>query len=106
MASSSKGSGGLKGLLKTTGRFCYSVAITASKQGKNWLAFGYTLIGHTAFGIATTSMIVLMPLLFEIARETQVSNKRIKSCLFLHSTSFSHSLLLVLFYERTCRMTR
>jgi hypothetical protein len=68
------GSGGLKGLLKSTGRFCYSTVVTISKNSKDWMATGYTLIGHTAFGIATTTMIVLMPLLFEIARETQVRN--------------------------------
>lgn len=65
-------SGGLKGFFQRTGRFCYSTVVTIRGQSKVWMKTGYHLIGSTAFGIATTSMIVLMPLLFEIAREAQV----------------------------------
>jgi hypothetical protein len=67
MASLSK-SGGLKGLIQRTGKFFYAGGLYARDAAK----VGYKLGGSVAFAVATTSMVVLMPLLFEIAREGQV----------------------------------
>jgi hypothetical protein len=66
-----KKSGGLKGILQRTGKFFYSGGLYAYQFAK----VGYVYGGKVAFSVATTSMIVLMPLLFEIAREGQVRIK-------------------------------
>ncbi|GAX24253.1 hypothetical protein FisN_4Hh046 [Fistulifera solaris] len=63
-----KKSGGLKGILQRTGKFFYSGGLYAYQFAK----VGYVYGGKVAFSVATTSMIVLMPLLFEIAREGQM----------------------------------
>lgn len=61
-------SGGLKGMIQRTGKFFYTGGLYAYQFAK----VGYVYGGKVAFSVATTSMIVLMPLLFEIAREGQV----------------------------------
>jgi hypothetical protein len=65
-------SGGLKGAIQRTGKFFFSTGMYARDTGFVLLKYGYSVGGKVAFSIATTSMIVLMPLLFEIAREGQV----------------------------------
>lgn len=47
----------------------------AKEKGYALAKYGYTVGGGIAFALATTSMVVLMPLLFEIAREGQVGAK-------------------------------
>jgi len=61
-------SGGVKGFLQRTGKFFYSGGVWAYDACK----VGYIYGGKFAFALATTSMLVLMPLLFEIAREGHV----------------------------------
>ena len=61
--------GGLKGIIQKTGKFFYAQGVWAYSAAK----VGYRYGGQIAFAVATTSMITLMPLLFEIARESQVS---------------------------------
>jgi hypothetical protein len=65
-------SGGLKGVIQKTGKFFYASGMYARDTGSVLLKYSYRVGGKVAFSIATTSMIVLMPLLFEIAREGQV----------------------------------
>jgi hypothetical protein len=65
-------SGGLKGAIQRTGKFFFATGMYARDTGGVLLKYGYKMGGKVAFSIATTSMIVLMPLLFEIAREGQV----------------------------------
>jgi hypothetical protein len=72
MASSKPTTGGLKGLLQRTGKSFYSGGLFARDSVVVAVKTGYRMGGKLAFAIATTSMIVLMPLLFEIAREGQV----------------------------------
>jgi hypothetical protein len=69
---SSKRSGGLKGFLRQTGAFLYEGSLIVRQQGFEYVKLGYFYGGKVAFSIATVSMVVLMPLLFEIAREGQV----------------------------------
>jgi hypothetical protein len=69
---SNKPSGGLKGAIQKTGKFFFAGSMYARDKGTELLKYGYKFGGKTAFCIATTSMVILMPLLFEIAREGQV----------------------------------
>jgi hypothetical protein len=69
---SAKRPGGLKGFFRTTGAFMYTTSVFLRERGFDALKIGYAYGGQAAFSIATVSMIVLMPLLFEIAREGQV----------------------------------
>jgi hypothetical protein len=59
-------------MIQKTGKFCFASGMWARDSGSVLLKYGYKVGGKVAFSIATTSMIVLMPLLFEIAREGQV----------------------------------
>lgn len=65
-------SGGLKGLIQATGTSVYSAGILVRDYGTIAARWGYRVGGGLAFVLATTSMIVLMPLMFESAREVQV----------------------------------
>lgn len=67
-----KSSGGLKGLIQRTGKTFYAASLIARDYGTIAVRFGYRYGGNVAFFVATTSMIVLMPLLFESTREVQV----------------------------------
>jgi len=70
MSSASKPAGGIKGFLQQTAQFgmwTYEKSTTVA----HW---AYRYGGQAAFILATTSMVVLMPLLFEITREAQVRN--------------------------------
>ena len=75
MAKSDKQGGGIKGFFLRAGKSFYSggivdrdVSFWLAKQGGRWGLF-----------IASTSMVILLPLIFEINREAQVSgvNRRI-----------------------------
>ncbi|EEC43322.1 predicted protein [Phaeodactylum tricornutum CCAP 1055/1] len=72
MTKEPKSSGGLKGLLQRTGKFFYTTGVYARDKGSTAFKWGYQVGGQVAFAVATTSMVMLMPLLFEIAREGQM----------------------------------
>lgn len=72
MSNSSRPAGGIKGFLQKTGQ----VGIWAFEQGSSAAQWTYRYGGQAAFILATTSMVVLMPLLFEITREAQVRTRR------------------------------
>jgi hypothetical protein len=61
---------GLKGFFTRASKSFYEGGLFA-KDSSMWLA---KWAGKIGFVVATTSMVVLMPLLFEIAREGQVSH--------------------------------
>lgn len=63
-----KRQGGLKGFMERAGSSFLSAGMFAKDTG-TWLG---QMAGKLGFIVATTSMVVLMPLLFEIGRETQV----------------------------------
>jgi hypothetical protein len=65
----SKPVGGLKGLIQRTGQFCFASGVYVWRIG---CTVGYQIGGKIAFSIATTSMVVFMPLILEISRETLV----------------------------------
>jgi hypothetical protein len=60
--------GGLKGFFLRAGKSFWGGGLFA-KDTSLWMA---QWAGKIGFIVATTSMVVLMPLLFEIGRETQV----------------------------------
>ena len=67
-SSSSKASGGLKGFLQRASS-SFLKAFDASKEYGSWFAhYG----GQVGIFLASTSMVVLMPLIFEINREVMV----------------------------------
>ena len=68
----SKSSGGLKGLLQMTGKSIFTAGVIVRDYGTIAARWGYKIGGNVAFVMATTSMIVLMPLIFESTREVQV----------------------------------
>jgi hypothetical protein len=68
MPSSQPKEGGIKGFLSRAGNSFYAIG-TYCKE-KSWVAA--RMAGNLAFIVATTSMVVLMPLIFEIMREGQV----------------------------------
>ena len=70
-----KPSGGLKGLLQTTGKTIFSAGVIVRDFGTIAARWGYKIGGNVAFVMATTSMIVLMPLIFESTREVQVCSQ-------------------------------
>ena len=65
---STRQAGGIKGLLQKTGK----AGMWAVETGQAVFHWTYRWGGQAAFVLATTSMVVLMPLLFEITREGQV----------------------------------
>ena len=65
-------SSGLKGLLQSTGKAVYAAGLLARDYGTVAARWSYRYGGGLAFVMATTSMIVLMPLMFESSREVQV----------------------------------
>jgi hypothetical protein len=67
-----KQSGGLKGLIQKTGKTIFSVGVIVRDYGTIAARWSYKIGGNVAFVMATTSMIVLMPLIFESTREVQV----------------------------------
>ena len=69
---SSRPVGGLKGFFQRTGKFFYAGGVYALDFGRTGLKVGYKYGGKFAFVVATTSLVVLMPLFFEIGREGQV----------------------------------
>ena len=81
--SSSGGGGGIKGFLTRAGSSFYAGGLYAREKGA-WLA---QKAGRIGFIIATTSIVTLMPLIFEITREGQVCShavclQRLGSVLF------------------------
>ena len=80
---SSGGGGGIKGFLTRAGSSFYAGGLYAREKGA-WLA---QKAGRIGFIIATTSIVTLMPLIFEITREGQVCShavclQRLGSVLF------------------------
>uniref|UniRef100_A0A7S3LEZ8 Mitochondrial import receptor subunit TOM22 homolog n=1 Tax=Amphora coffeiformis TaxID=265554 RepID=A0A7S3LEZ8_9STRA len=68
MSTTSKPAGGIKGFLQKTGQ----LGIWTYEKGTTVVQWTYRYGGQAAFILATTSMVVLMPLLFEITREAQL----------------------------------
>ena len=68
MPSSQPKEGGIKGFLSRAGLSFYAGGMYCKE--KSWIAA--RMAGNLAFIVATTSMVVLMPLIFEIMREGQV----------------------------------
>ena len=68
MPSSQSKEGGVKGFLTRAGKSFYAGG-TYLKE-KSWMAA--KMAGNVGFVVATTSIVVLMPLIFEIMREGQV----------------------------------
>ena len=68
MPSSQQKGGGIKGFLTRAGNSFYAGGMYCKE--KSWVAA--RMAGNLAFIVATTSMVVLMPLIFEIMREGQV----------------------------------
>jgi len=68
MAAKKSSGGGIKGFLTRAGSSFYAGGIYAKEKGF-WLA---QKAGRIGFIIATTSIVTLMPLIFEITREGQV----------------------------------
>ena len=68
MPSSQPKEGGIKGFLSRAGNSFYAGGMYCKE--KSWVAA--RMAGNLAFIVATTSMVVLMPLIFEIMREGQV----------------------------------
>lgn len=68
MSSSTQSAGGIKGFFQRAATSFKSLGVFG-RDSTTWLASKGARIG---FIIATTSMVVLMPLLFEIGREGQV----------------------------------
>jgi hypothetical protein len=64
--------GGIKGAVQRSGTWLLDTATQARSIGFEYLKWGVKIGGTVSFALATTSMIVLMPLLFEISREGQV----------------------------------
>lgn len=71
--------GGIKGFLTKAGSSFYKGGALAKDWGW-WLA---QKSGRVGFIVATTSIVVLMPLVFEISRESQVSSFEIDRMLIL-----------------------
>jgi hypothetical protein len=67
-----KAVGGIKGAIQRGGSWCLETAWVVREKGMVCLKWGVRVGGSLSFALATTSMVVLMPLLFEIAREGQV----------------------------------
>lgn len=60
--------GGVKGFLSRAGTSFYAGGLYFKE--KWWVAA--KMVGHVGFVVATTSIVVLMPLIFEIMREGQM----------------------------------
>jgi hypothetical protein len=71
-----KSAGGLKGLIQMTGKTVYGASLVVRDYGTVAARWSYRYVGFVAFTVATTSMIVLMPLVFESIREVQVRSTR------------------------------
>ena len=71
----SKPSGGMKGIIQRTGKTIFSVGLMVRDFGTVATRWSYKIGGNIAFVMATTSMIVLMPLIFESTREVQVCER-------------------------------
>lgn len=60
--------GGIKGFLSRAGNSFFAGGLYFKEKG--WMAA--KMAGNVGFAVATTSIVVLMPLIFEIMREGQV----------------------------------
>lgn len=67
-ASSDKPVGGIKGFFWKAGNSFYS----AGMQARDWSWWLAQKGGHVGIILASTSMVILMPLIFEINREVQM----------------------------------
>jgi hypothetical protein len=65
----SRQEGGIKGFLTRAGASFYAGGMFVKEKG--WMVA--KMAGNVGFVVATTSIVVLMPLIFEIMREGQVS---------------------------------
>ena len=94
---SSGGGGGIKGFLTRAGSSFYAGGLYAREKGA-WLA---QKAGRIGFIIATTSIVTLMPLIFEITREGQVCSHAV--CLQrLGSVLFPPARFLLIIPCRLC----
>ena len=88
---SSSGGGGIKGFLTRAGSSFYAGGLYAREKGM-WLA---QKAGRIGFIIATTSIVTLTPLIFEITREGQVcSHVRLPSAFGVGAVSASYFLII------------
>jgi hypothetical protein len=78
--SSLKEVGGIKGAVQRSATWLLDAATQARSTGFEYLKWGVKIGGTVSFALATTSMIVLMPLLFEISREGQVRSRGVGWC--------------------------
>mmetsp|Transcript_10707 Transcript_10707/g.19399 ORF Transcript_10707/g.19399 Transcript_10707/m.19399 type:complete len:110 (+) Transcript_10707:135-464(+) len=68
MSSSQPKEGGIKGFLSRAGKSFFAGGLYFKE--KSWMAA--KMAGNVGFVVATTSIVVLMPLIFEIMREGQM----------------------------------
>ena len=94
-AKKSSGGGGIKGFLTRAGSSFYAGGMYAKEKGM-WLA---QKAGRIGFIIATTSIVTLMPLIFEITREGQVR----AGCLRLRQRFASMIQYICMFVCNFCR---
>ena len=81
MPSSQPKEGGIKGFLGRAGKSFYAGGMYVKE--KSWMVA--KMAGNVGFVVATTSIVVLMPLIFEIMREGQV---RIAPLEIIHFVNF------------------
>eukprot|EP00522_Entomoneis_paludosa_P018314 CAMPEP_0172453198 /NCGR_PEP_ID=MMETSP1065-20121228/10633_1 /TAXON_ID=265537 /ORGANISM="Amphiprora paludosa, Strain CCMP125" /LENGTH=115 /DNA_ID=CAMNT_0013205373 /DNA_START=12 /DNA_END=359 /DNA_ORIENTATION=- len=71
-SSTSPSGGGLKGFLTRTGKVVHNTGTYIFQVGSSAAMWTYKWGGSTAFVVATSSVLVFMPLLFEIGREGEM----------------------------------
>jgi hypothetical protein len=93
----SKSTGGIKGFLQRAGK-SFQVGGLLAKDWGFWLA---KKSGRIGFILATTSMVVLMPLMLEIGREAQVrrNSHRLKKETRHNMYSFSCLFIIVCVFQ-------
>ena len=84
--------GGIKGFFTRAGSSFYAGGVYCKE--KSWIAARKA--GNLAFIVATTSMVVLMPLIFEIMREGQVRFAVLSVIYFM--VSDMPLIILIIFY--------
>mmetsp|Transcript_10010 Transcript_10010/g.13223 ORF Transcript_10010/g.13223 Transcript_10010/m.13223 type:complete len:114 (+) Transcript_10010:106-447(+) len=67
-----KEAGGIKGFFQRTGKVVHSAGMACVQFGSTGALWAYKWGGSTAFVVATSSVLVFMPLLFEIGREGEM----------------------------------
>jgi len=87
-----KSGGGIKGFLTRAGKSFYTGGLFAKESG-SWLAQHAARWG---FIVATTSIVVFMPLIFEIAREQQMIEVERTQAKDLRSQGYSDRQLMEL----------